>query len=110
VPYTNAIIDLCQPFKLNIAVIGQKNSGKSTLIQSIVNILVDYQKNKNYFSKTSGYFGGEVADDKGMQSRNTLAEAVKKIEAKEMLNLDEITMKNINIEPIQKSKSDMHGE
>ena len=42
-PYTNAIIDLCQPFKLNIAVIGARNSGKSNLVQSLVNLLLDHK-------------------------------------------------------------------
>lgn len=42
VPYTNAIIDLCQPFKLNVAVIGQKGSGKSKLIKGMVDVLVDF--------------------------------------------------------------------
>ena len=54
VPYTNAIIDLCQPFKLNIALIGQGKTGKSTLIESVVNLLMDYKSNLEYFEK-KGY-------------------------------------------------------
>ena len=55
VPYTNAVIDLCQPFKLNVAVIGKKNSGKSSLIQGFVNVLVEYQKSKEYFQRKPAF-------------------------------------------------------
>ena len=41
VPYTNAVIDLCQPFKLNVAVIGMQGTGKSSLIQGIIDLLVE---------------------------------------------------------------------
>jgi ABC-type Mn2+/Zn2+ transport system ATPase subunit len=41
VPFTNAIIDLCLPFKLNVAVIGKNKSGKSSYIESIVKLLTE---------------------------------------------------------------------
>lgn len=41
VPYTNAIIDLCLPFKLNIAVIGKSKCGKSSYIEAIVKLLTE---------------------------------------------------------------------
>jgi polynucleotide 5'-kinase involved in rRNA processing len=34
-----------------VAVIGKKNSGKSSLIQGFVNVLVDYQKSKDFFQR-----------------------------------------------------------
>jgi ABC-type phosphate/phosphonate transport system ATPase subunit len=62
VPYTNAIIDLCQPFKLNIALIGQAGSGKSTLIESVANLLMDFKSNQEYFLK-KGYGTGSFGLD-----------------------------------------------
>ena len=41
VPFTNAIIDLCLPFKLNVAVIGKNKSGKSSYIESVVKLLTE---------------------------------------------------------------------
>ena len=38
-PYTNAVIDLCLPFKLNVALIGKKNCGKTNYIEAIINVL-----------------------------------------------------------------------
>ena len=40
-PTTNAIIDLCLPFKLNVAVIGKKNSGRTSYIQAVVKLLTE---------------------------------------------------------------------
>ena len=34
--YTNALIDVCQPLRLNIAVIGDKQTGKTELIRKSV--------------------------------------------------------------------------
>jgi Cdc6-like AAA superfamily ATPase len=47
IPYTNSIIDLCLPFKLNVAVIGSKGSGKTLLIESIVKALTEKITNMN---------------------------------------------------------------
>ena len=44
IPYTNAIIDLCLPFKLNVAVIGSKNSCKTSYIEAIVKMLIEKQQ------------------------------------------------------------------
>lgn len=51
IPYTNALIDLCQPFKLNIAVIGSKESGKSSLIQSVVYTLAELANYKEQLKR-----------------------------------------------------------
>jgi len=55
VPFTNAVVDLCQPFKLNVSVVGQKGSGKSALVEGLVRVLVDFQQNKGT------YFGQALA-------------------------------------------------
>lgn len=39
VPFTNALVDLCQPHKLNVAVIGDQGTGKSELILKIIALL-----------------------------------------------------------------------
>lgn len=68
VPYTNAIIDLCLPFKLNIAVIGKTKCGKSTYIESIIKLLTEKsgersnegtQIEKNNYSAGGGDYKGE---------------------------------------------------
>jgi hypothetical protein len=41
VPFTNAIIDLCQPLRLSVAVIGSHKSGKSALIKAFADLLND---------------------------------------------------------------------
>ena len=41
VPFTNALIDLCQPLRLSVAVIGSHQSGKSSLIKAFANLLTD---------------------------------------------------------------------
>ena len=41
VPFTNAIIDLCQPLRLSVAVIGSHKSGKSALIKAFADLLTD---------------------------------------------------------------------
>ncbi len=40
-PFTNAIIDLCQPLRLSVAVIGSHKSGKSALIKAFADLLTD---------------------------------------------------------------------
>ncbi|CDW71814.1 UNKNOWN [Stylonychia lemnae] len=106
VPYTNAIIDLCQPFKLNVAVIGKKNSGKSSLIQGFVNVLVDYQKNKEYFQRRQ-VFGQEPLSQNSnsgqKQNINKLQELIN--QSSQQTNIS--TMDH-NESSFQKSKSDIH--
>lgn len=47
VPYTNAIIDLCLPFKLNIAVIGKQKCGKTSYIEAIIKLMTEKFEEKN---------------------------------------------------------------
>lgn len=44
VPYTNSLLDMCTPFPLNVAVIGERGSGKSELIINVIQAL----KSKNF--------------------------------------------------------------
>jgi ABC-type cobalamin/Fe3+-siderophores transport system ATPase subunit len=41
VPFTNALIDLCQPLRLSVAVIGAHKSGKSSLIKGMARLLTE---------------------------------------------------------------------
>ena len=41
VPFTNALIDLCQPLRLSVAVIGAHKSGKSALIKGMARLLTE---------------------------------------------------------------------
>eukprot|EP00347_Sterkiella_histriomuscorum_P001492 403371827 len=106
-PYTNAVIDLCQPFKLNLAVIGQKGSGKSALIESIVNVLVDYQKNRELHfnnSGTNGAFGGLGQSNQNSKSKNGQLSKLEELISQS--NIEEPNTTGLTSQPLMKSKSD----
>ena len=42
IAFTNAMIDLFQPFKLNLAVYGPKNCGKTTLLYGLVEAATNF--------------------------------------------------------------------
>lgn len=70
VPFTNAIIDLCQPLRLSVAVIGSQKSGKSSLIKAFADLLTDQAEFfKAYRRKQaeSALFGKGGDDYKGLR-------------------------------------------
>jgi ABC-type microcin C transport system duplicated ATPase subunit YejF len=75
VPFSKAIIDLCLPFKLNIAVIGKTKSGKTSYIEGIVKILTD---------KTM-----QLSESTGGQGEKMLLQSLQ--ESMQIISVDNIT-------------------
>lgn len=51
VPFTNALIDLCQPLRLSVAVLGAHRSGKSSIIRAFARVLIEREEFQREFQR-----------------------------------------------------------
>ena len=89
VPFTNAVVDLCQPFKLNLALIGQRGSGKSAVIEGLVRLLVDFQQNKDrFFGLTSASSDADLASTQDQPTGQPVLGKSKSVAASQQLTAE----------------------
>ncbi len=75
VPFTNAIIDLCQPLRLSVPVISSHKSGKSAFIKAFTDLLTDqaeFYKTQRKNKAEKAFFGKGISgeDDSSPNQKN----------------------------------------